>query len=166
MARVLLVDRVSFNRDITRFALQYGGHEVIGEAEDGKEAVDLYVKFHPDLAILEIITQKLTGIEVLSFIKKMDPSTKIIICSSVTQSQVIRLSKVKGADSYIIKPFQIMSFLSEVNTVLGVAASNEALKRTGKTRVSEEDLALISSRILTRTITPEELDAFIKEAHR
>lgn len=162
MARILIADRVPFMRNITRFALEYGGHEVVGEAEDGREVVNLFFRIKPDLLVTEIILPKFNGLQVINKIRDVDLKTRVIICSAVSQEKMIEEAMRRGADSYIVKPFHIPSFLVEVNRVLGISQMPE-FKRLESLNASEaEDLKRISDKILTKTISPEELRAFIK----
>jgi two-component system chemotaxis response regulator CheY len=161
MARILLADRVLFMRNITRFALEYGGHEVVEEAEDGREALNLFIKTKPDLLITEIILPKINGLQILNKIREKDLTSKIIICSTVSQEKMIEQALHRGADSYIVKPFYIPNFLIEVNRVLGVS-EQPGFSRVKELNINEkEELKQITDRILTKTISPEELRAFI-----
>lgn len=160
MIRVLIVERVPFMRNITRFALECSGHEVIGEAVDGQQALDLFHLYKPDLVILALVLQKIQGIQVLRRIKETCPDSKIIICSAIKTQRMIDQAMEFGADSYIIKPFQIYSFISEVNRVLGLETTPQELVQ--KQLLSErEELEQIAAKVLTRTISRDELQNFI-----
>ncbi|HNJ36094.1 MAG TPA: response regulator, partial [Leptospiraceae bacterium] len=53
MARVLIVDDAKFMRTLVRDALTKAGHEIVGEAENGNQAVDLYKNLKPDLVTMD-----------------------------------------------------------------------------------------------------------------
>jgi two-component system chemotaxis response regulator CheY len=161
MARILVADRVPFMRNITRFALEYGGHEVIAEAGDGKEALDLFFRIKPDLLISEIVLPKVNGLQVLNKIREEDKDARLIICSSVSQETMIEQAMARGADSYIVKPFNIQRFLVEVNRVLGVSDIPQYHRVEEITITEQEDLENMAAKVLTKTISPEELRAFI-----
>ncbi|HWQ68277.1 MAG TPA: response regulator [Methanospirillum sp.] len=166
MARILIVERVPFMRNVTRFALEYGGHTIIQEAEDGQEAVDFYKKCKPDLVILELMLQKITGMQVLETIKGIDPDARVIICSTVRQQRMIDLAMDHCADSYIVKPFQIPNFLREVNRVLGIEEIPEKEGDEALIPLEKEDLEKIAAKVLTKTISPEEMRSFLRELNR
>ena len=63
MARVLIVDDAKFMRTLVKDALVPAGHEIIGEAENGNEAVELYRKLKPDLVTMDITMREKDGIE-------------------------------------------------------------------------------------------------------
>lgn len=164
MIRVLIVERVPFMRNITRFALECSGHEVIGEAVDGQQALDLYNLYKPDLVILALVLQKIQGIQVLRWIKNTYPDSKIIVCSAIKSQRMIDQALQFGADSYIIKPFQIYNFISEVNRVLGLETTPEQLVQE-QLHSQREELEEIAAKVLTRTISREELQSFIQMVH-
>jgi two-component system, chemotaxis family, chemotaxis protein CheY len=160
MARILIADRVPFMSNITKFALQYGGHDVVGVAENGEQALDYYLSLQPDLLISEIILPKMNGIEVLAKIKKIYPNSKILMCSTVRKGSVIEKAISHGAQGYIIKPFQINSFLSEVRRIIGV--ENISKESIPKQIISQEVIDEMLGKILTRSITPDEIGKFLK----
>jgi DNA-binding NarL/FixJ family response regulator len=80
---VLLVDDVVDVRRLVRTALRFrGGFEVLGEASNGTEAVELASRLRPDLVVLDLGLPDLAGREVLSRIRKVSPSTKVVVFSS------------------------------------------------------------------------------------
>lgn len=162
MARILIVERVPFMRNIAHFAVECGGHEVIGEAEDGKQAIELCERLLPDLVILAIILPKINGIEVLTKLKEICPQIKVIICSSIHEERMIDLAITRGADSYIEKPFHIINFVQAVNQVLGIdkiltTKTNQELLFSEK-----EELEKIAAKVLTKTLSAEELESFVQ----
>ncbi|PKL59692.1 MAG: two-component system response regulator [Methanomicrobiales archaeon HGW-Methanomicrobiales-4] len=164
MARILIADRVPFMSNITTFALQYGGHDVVEVAVDGEQAIEYHMSLEPDLTILEIMLPKLNGIEVLEKLKRISPGSKIIICSTVRKDAMIERAMAHGAESYIIKPFQILSFLSEIRRIVGDEEICPDLIQ--KHATSQDELNKMLGKILTRSITPEEISAFLKDKNR
>ena len=63
MARVLIADDASFMRQMIREIIEPEGHEVVGEATNGIEAVDLYNELTPDLVTMDIVMPKRSGID-------------------------------------------------------------------------------------------------------
>lgn len=95
-----------------------GGHEVVGEASDGVEALQKVRETNPDVVILDVIMPKMRGPQTLEEIRKISPSTRVIICSGDHQEYTIRDVVKKGAAGFIIKPFKKEAVLQEINSVL------------------------------------------------
>jgi len=77
--------------------------EVIGEAEDGREAVNKVQKLKPDIVIMDIAMPLLNGIEATRQIKKMLPQTKVIILSMHSHDRYISELISLGASGYLLK---------------------------------------------------------------
>ncbi len=105
MANVLVVDDASFMRKRMISVLEELGHSVAGEAENGKEAIGMYVKLKPDLVLLDITMPEVSGKDALKQIIKIDKNAKIVMCSALGSEQVIAECIVAGAKAYIVKPY-------------------------------------------------------------
>ena len=79
MARVLVVDDAAFMRKILSDALAKGGHQVIGEAANGAEAVDRFKELRPDVTTLDITMPEKDGLAALGEIVAADPSAKVVM---------------------------------------------------------------------------------------
>jgi two-component system chemotaxis response regulator CheY len=119
MGRILIVDDTMFMRTLLKNILFSGGHDIIGEAEDGELAVEQYKKLRPDLVTMDVVMPKMNGIEALKAIKGLDPSAKVVMCTAVGQEQMVKLAIKSGAKGYIVKPFQAPKVIEEVNNILG-----------------------------------------------
>jgi two-component system, chemotaxis family, chemotaxis protein CheY len=106
MARVLVVDDAAFMRKMVSDALAKGGHEVVGEAGNGVEAVAQFQSLQPDLVTLDITMPEKDGLSALADIVAADPSAKVVMCSALGQeSKVLEAIKL-GAKDFVVKPFQ------------------------------------------------------------
>ena len=74
MARVLVVDDAAFMRKLVSDVLTKGGHEVVGEAGNGTEAVDRYAELRPEVTTLDITMPEKDGLAALREIIQMDPA--------------------------------------------------------------------------------------------
>jgi two-component system chemotaxis response regulator CheY len=114
---VLLVDDSEFMRNLLREILEEE-FEIVGEAENGVEAIELYKEHAPDLVMMDIVMPIRDGIEATSEIKEADPSAHIIMCTSIGQEEKMKRAVKAGADGYITKPFQKPSVMDAISDVL------------------------------------------------
>ena len=118
MARVLVVDDAAFMRKMVRDALTKGGHEVVGEAGNGVEAVARYQELKPDLTTLDITMPEKDGIAALKEIIELDPAARVIMCSALGQESKVLESVKLGARDFVVKPFQADRVLDAVSKAL------------------------------------------------
>jgi two-component system chemotaxis response regulator CheY len=107
-------------RKLLRNILFSGGFDIVGEAENGKQAIELYERLKPDLVTMDIVMPEMNGIEALRRIKTMDPKAKVIMCTAVGQEQMVKTAIKLGVKGYIVKPFQAIKVIEEVKKVLNV----------------------------------------------
>lgn len=113
-ARILLVDDLDFMRIAIREILEINGFQIIGEAENGKQGVDLYFELKPDIVIMDITMPVMNGIMALKTIKKSDPGAVVVMCSSLGQHEYVIRSIQLGARDFVVKPFRPERILSAV----------------------------------------------------
>jgi len=109
MANILIVDDALFMRKILADILSGEGHKIVGEAENAKEAVELYKRLKPDIVTMDIIMPEIDGIDTLKAIKyilKSDKDAKIVIVSAMGQQDMVVESIQAGARDFVVKPFQ------------------------------------------------------------
>lgn len=95
--------------------------EVMGIANDGKEAIELISNELPDLIILDIIMPHLDGLGVLEQMNNMNLNKfpKVIILSAVGQDKITQRAISLGADYYVIKPFDFEVFIDRIRQITG-----------------------------------------------
>lgn len=118
--RVLVVDDTAFMRKLLKNILFSAGFDIVGEAENGKQAVELYRKLKPDIVTMDIVMPEMNGIEALKEIKKIDPNAKVVMCTAVGQEQMVKAAIKLGARGYIVKPFQAAKVVEELKKVAGL----------------------------------------------
>ena len=118
MARILVVDDAAFMRKMVSDALAKGGHEVVGEAGNGVEALAQFQALKPDLVTLDITMPEKDGLAALAEIMAADPSAKVVMCSALGQeSKVLEAIKL-GAKDFVVKPFQPARVIEAVDKAL------------------------------------------------
>jgi two-component system chemotaxis response regulator CheY len=118
MARVLVVDDAAFMRKMVGDALAKGGHEVVGEAGNGVEAIAQFQSIKPDLVTLDITMPEKDGLAALAEIVAADPSARVVMCSALGQeSKVLEAIKL-GAKDFVVKPFQPARVIEAVDKAL------------------------------------------------
>jgi two-component system chemotaxis response regulator CheY len=110
---VLIVDDSAFMRNLLQQLLD-GEHRVVGEAENGVEAVELYRELDPDVVTMDVVMPIRDGIEATEKIKTDDPEARVVMCTSVGQEEKMRAAVEAGADGYITKPFQKPNVLEAI----------------------------------------------------
>jgi two-component system chemotaxis response regulator CheY len=102
---VLIVDDSLYMRTLIKDALTEAGYNVVGEAANGEEAIDLAFELEPDIITLDNILPDMIGIDILKVFKEEALSSKIFMISAVGQDSVISQGLELGALAYIVKPF-------------------------------------------------------------
>lgn len=121
--RVMIVDDAMYMRAVLNDLLKRNGIDVIGVAKNGLEGVELFKNLYdnqqtPDLIIMDINMKKMNGIEALVKIKKIDNTSKVIMCSSASNKEALVRSIEAGADYFIIKPFKNEEVIETINRTL------------------------------------------------
>ena len=118
MAKVLVVDDALFMRKVVSDTLTAGGHEVVGEATNGVEAVAQYESLRPELTTLDITMPEKDGLEALGEIMSRDPKARVLMCSALGQESKVLSSIKLGAKDFVVKPFQADVLLEAVTKAL------------------------------------------------
>jgi DNA-binding NarL/FixJ family response regulator len=122
--RVLLVDDVVDVRRLVRTALRFrGGFEVVGEARDGAEAVDLAKSLGPDVVVLDLGLPDLAGHEVLTRIRSNSPASKVVVFSGAeVEARDWIVGQVEG---YVLKDAEL-DYLVDLLESVGRAGETAA----------------------------------------
>ena len=120
MAKILIVDDAKFMRMTLSNILMKGEHEVVGQGENGKEAINMYRELKPDLVTMDITMPEMNGIDAVKEIKNEFPDAKIIMCSAMGQQKMVVEAIEAGAKDFIVKPFDEGRVLNAINRVLSL----------------------------------------------
>jgi two-component system, chemotaxis family, chemotaxis protein CheY len=115
---VLVCDDAVFMRTMVSDILSQAGFTVVGEAENGKQAVEKYKQLKPDLVTMDIIMPEMGGIEAVKQITQSDPAARILMCSAMGQQALVQEALQAGARDFVVKPFQPSRVLEAVQRVL------------------------------------------------
>ncbi|MGH7657585.1 MAG: response regulator [Gemmatimonadales bacterium] len=116
---VLVCDDAIFMRTMISDILAQAGFEIVGEAETGRQAVEMYQQLQPDLVTMDIVMPDMGGIEAVREICKAAPDAKILMCSAMGQQALVVEAIQAGAKDFVVKPFQPSRVLEAVQRVLG-----------------------------------------------
>jgi len=172
--KILIADDHAVVREGTRQILeQEPDLEVVGEAADGEEAVKLVERARPDVAIIDISMPKMDGIEATRRIKKLLPSTVVLILTAYDDDQFVFSLLEAGAAGYLLKSVrgrELIDAVRQVNageSVLHPSIARKVLNRfvpCGPTRelkpaetLSERELEVL--RLATRGLSNQEIAA-------
>lgn len=106
MKKVLIVDDAAFMRVSIKNMLGKNGYEVVGEAENGKIAIQKYQDLSPDVVTMDITMPEMDGLTSLKKILSIDPGANIIMISAMGQESMVREAVLSGAKGFIVKPFK------------------------------------------------------------
>jgi RNA polymerase sigma factor (sigma-70 family) len=93
--------------------------EIVGEAEDGREAIQCVEKFKPDLILTDLSMPRMNGMEAIKEIKRQSPETKILVLTVHKTEEYILATLQAGADGYLLKDSTHAELLMAVKHVLG-----------------------------------------------
>ena len=117
---VLIVDDIPFVRKTLKQILTNQGYRIVGEAENGEEAIQLFRETNPTIVTMDLVMPLMNGVEATKRILQINPSAKVVILSAMMQENLVTEAIVAGAKDYIMKPFQT----DEVARVLKQAFQN------------------------------------------
>jgi len=111
--RILIAEDETIIRLDLLGLLERAGHEVVGEARDGKEAVALAEEHDPDLVIMDVKMPRLDGIEAARKILEARP-VPIVLLTAFDQSELVARAGDAGVFSYLVKPFREQDVLPAI----------------------------------------------------
>jgi len=101
--RVVIVDDHRLVRDGLRTALEDAGIEVVGEAADGLDAIELIVRQRPDVALLDVSMPRLDGIEAARRLRTRAPATRVVMLTMHAEERLVADAQSAGAVGYLVK---------------------------------------------------------------
>ena len=129
---MLIVDDVAFVRKTLADILTAAEYQVIGEASNGLEAVEMYARYHPDIVTMDLVMPEVSGIEATRKILKADKTAKVVIITAMGQENFVMEAINVGAKDYILKPFKADEVLKTLERAL--LGEERLLQRNDPTR--------------------------------
>jgi DNA-binding NarL/FixJ family response regulator len=103
--RVLIAEDTDSVRFALRLAMEYLGHEVVGVASDGQEALEKYHCTQPEIVLMDVRMPRMDGLTCTSLLAKQDPNAKVVIVTAGRTSE--HEAREAGARGFVEKPFEI-----------------------------------------------------------
>ena len=118
MRVVIAEDEGAIRLDLSETLVELG-HEVVGQARDGKQALELIRGLHPDAAFLDISMPEMTGLEVAESLENDTWSCPLIVLSAFSDQKLVERAAQAGVFAYLVKPFTE----ADIEPALRIAAS-------------------------------------------
>lgn len=136
---IVVEDEALIRMDIVE-TLREGGFDVVGEASNGEEALELAREFKPDVVVMDIKMPVMDGITAAEHIAK-ERLAPVVLLTAFSQTELVERARDAGAMAYVVKPFTPADLLPAVE----IAAS-----RFAEFRALENEIADINERMETR----------------
>ncbi len=118
MPTVLVVDDAAFMRMRAGKLLVQNGYQVL-EAENGLDALNMYMQHKPDLVLMDITMPVMDGITALKEIRQADPQAKVVMLSAMGQQAMVIESIKAGARDFVVKPYEPGNVMASVRKLIG-----------------------------------------------
>lgn len=127
MAKTLLVtDDAAIVREKVKEAARSAGWEIVGEARNGKEAVERYTELRPMAMTIDLVMPEYDGIYALREIMALDPNAKIVVVSALGQKNILKDAFKLGAADFIVKPFDKKTLIATLEQFAATVAQDAA----------------------------------------
>lgn len=143
--RIVIADDDAVIRLDLRSMLEDLGHEIVGEVEDGESAVGLARSLRPDLAILDVMMPRCTGIDAAEIIGR-ERLAPVLLLTAYSEAPLIDQANRAGVLAYLVKPFR----QQELQPAIAIAISRyrEMVALEGRLDAAQDQIE--SARALTR----------------
>ena len=114
--RIVIADDAAFIREIIQQVCEKKGWQIVGEADNGIEAVEVALREKPDIVIMDLIMPHKSGIDATKEILEAVPDMTIIACSTVDEPNLIMRALDAGCVNYITKPFEAKQLIDVMSS--------------------------------------------------
>ncbi|PWI57478.1 response regulator [Sulfoacidibacillus thermotolerans] len=116
--RIMIVDDSLFMRGVIRQVVTSCGWEVVGEASDGTQVLQLYETCGPDLVTMDITMPKQDGVSALKELKTQHQEALVVMISAIGQKDLVMEAIQAGAAGFVTKPFQAYELCQEIKSIM------------------------------------------------
>lgn len=160
---IVIVDDEPITRMDTREILEANGYDVVGEASDGFEAIEVCKKYNPSLVLMDIDMPLLDGIKASKVLTKEKLVGGVILLTAFEDKKYIEMAKEVGAFGYMIKPINEKVFIPTVEMSLSKAEEFDELKKDYdkiNSKLNDRKLIEKAKGILVKQLNSNENDAY------
>jgi two-component system NarL family response regulator len=146
-ARVLVVDDHALLRTGVANIINHDpGLQVIAEAGNGREAVEAFVRWRPDVTLMDLRMPEMEGVDAIRRIRAVDPQARVVVLTTYDADEDIARALEAGAKAYILKDIGAAALVACIRDVLA-----------GKTYLAPAAAAKLAERVTQVQLTPREL---------
>lgn len=116
--KVLVIDDSPFIFKAVKRSLEPLGYEVVANAPNGSEGLELYDKYNPDIVTLDVTMPVMSGLETAEALFKKYPNAKIIMLSAMGDKDLLDQARALGVKSFLSKPFDQETLVNAINELL------------------------------------------------
>jgi len=121
--KLLITDDAMIIRQMIADVASGAGWEVVGQAGNGQEAIEMYEQLRPDVVTMDIVMPDFDGLHAVQGIRKIDPNAAVIMVTALDQKDLLKQAFQHGAVDFICKPFDRDKLLETLDSSLSAATS-------------------------------------------
>lgn len=118
---MLIIDDNEAMRALLRVILRNDEYEVVGEAGNGEQGLEMALRLRPDVICLDVIMPKMGGLDLLPQLRAQLPATPVLMVTGTADRETVQAAVSGGAAGYIVKPFNAARVLDAVGNALARA---------------------------------------------
>jgi DNA-binding NarL/FixJ family response regulator len=146
--RILIVDDHHIVRQgLAALLKTVPGFEVVGEASDGEQAVELHRKHRPDVTLMDLRLPKMNGVEAITKIRQEFTAARIVVLTTFDGDEDIYRALQAGAKGYLLKGMDLAELSEAIRTV-----------HAGRTRIPPRVAEKLAERMSGATLTAREME--------
>jgi DNA-binding NarL/FixJ family response regulator len=139
MASVLIADDHAMVREGLHWALEHAGYDVVGEAADGQEAVEMAERLRPDIVLMDLSLPVLSGVAATKRIRSLVPTTKTVVLSMLSDETAVSSALAAGAVGYLVKDCTKAEIVAALREVVATAPGGLVLSSSATPLTPESE---------------------------